>query len=773
MTTLYPFQVKASDQIAERILDYFAEPFFVGRGSNRRRVPFVQLLSSITASGKTVILADSVSTIATESAVPPVVLWLSRATVVVEQTFAALTAGGPLNDLVEGFSVAALEDFDLDQLRDEEDTPFLYFATVGTFNRRDRDAGHLHVFRSAIDAAEQSTWESLKLRPGRGGLRRPLLVVYDEAHNLSDQQTQLLLELDTDAFLLSTATQRLPRDLITHAWAHLTGSAGFEETELITVVDAAEVRDAGLTKSTVELIGRQAPMEDVVTEMVSQLESSVADALAEGLQGQLKAVYVAKTNLIEGADERDNPKQPFTQRLAPPILIWRHLTERLGIDPQKVAVYANLKVDRDYPLPDDFHLFSRGDNDYADFTNGDYQHVIFNLALQEGWDDPLVYAAYIDKSMGSHVQVEQVVGRLLRQPTRTRFSSDRLNTAQIYVRVEAAGVFGEVVESVTAKLAAAGPQVQIASTPPGKPQRETYPAKGTHTVPKVSIVTDDALSPIETLLERMTDYRGDNAGNVDGVGRITKVRRIVGDGSTSTPEWTEIGHSAKVVARWLFSREVRKVHQGALGIAETSDPKFDARVGLGSRAAEHIASVARDTANTYLDHARLRLRKPNPYVVGALQQRRDVVTAYTNALHDGYEGLNRFEKECAAVLDSLGDPWCRNPSQSGYSIPLVTPGKTQNFFPDFLVWRDQDVFALDTKGSHLHADARRKMTSIDPGESGRRLFVRFISDGAVGADGEPSPDRSGYTVWTFRGDGSPQWPHFETLTEAVVSALTP
>lgn len=770
MTTLYPFQVQASDQIAARIVDYVSDPFFIGRGSNRRRVPFIQLLSSITASGKTVILADAVSTVAAESAVPPVVLWLSRATVVVEQTYSALAAGGPLNDLIQDFETAPLADLDIDRLRDE-DNPFLYFATVGTFNSRDRAAGHLHIFRSAIDDAERSTWESLKVRPAIGALRRPLLIVYDEAHNLSDQQTQLLLELEPDAFLLSTATQRLPRDLIDNAWVHLTGAVGFEESELITVVDAAEVRDAGLTKTKVELIWRQAPAEDVITDLVKQLRDIQTEATAEGLPGRPKAVYVAKTNVIEGTDDRDNPRRPFTQREAPPILIWRHLTERLGVAPAEIAVYANLSVDRDYPLPDDFRLFSGGDRDYVDFVAGDFQHIIFNLALQEGWDDPFVYCAYIDKSMGSHVQVEQVVGRLLRQPTRNHFPGELLNTALIYVRVEAAGVFGEVVDSVTAKLESAGAHVKIVKTPPGTPPRETYRPKGRYTVPKVSIITDDALSPIQTLIHRMTDYRSDNGTNIDGVGRITRVQRVVGDGSIVSPEWTEIGHSAKVLCRWLFNREVRKVHQGALGVAETSDAKFDARVGLGSRAAEHVTRVAHDVAQAYLDHAQLRVRKPNPYVVSDIQQRRADVILFAHSVHEGYDTLNSFERACAAELDSVGLPWCRNPSLSGYSIPLITPGRTQNFYPDFLIWQGDDVYALDTKGSHLHADARRKMTTIDQGTSGRRLFVRFITEGRVGADGEPTADNTGYTSWKFRGDGNPHWPHFETLAEAVASSL--
>ena len=43
--------------------------------------------------------------------------------------------------------------------------------------------------------------------------RRPLIIVYDEAHNLSDQQTDLLLELEPDIILAASATMRTPGKL--------------------------------------------------------------------------------------------------------------------------------------------------------------------------------------------------------------------------------------------------------------------------------------------------------------------------------------------------------------------------------------------------------------------------------------------------------------------------------------------------------------------------------------------------------------------------------
>lgn len=67
-------------------------------------------------------------------------------------------------------------------------------------------------------------------------------------------------------------------------------------------------------------------------------------------------------------------------------------------------MYCDLKFDKKAPPPPEFILLSGGDADYKAFQAGHYRHVIFNLTLQEGWDDPECYLAYIDKDMGSRVQ---------------------------------------------------------------------------------------------------------------------------------------------------------------------------------------------------------------------------------------------------------------------------------------------------------------------------------------------------------------------------------
>ena len=599
-----------------------------------------------------------------------------------------------------------------------------------------------------------------------------------EAPNLSDQQTEPVLELEPSALILATATQRLSKRFNEEVVSVLKHLGGRTNQDLTTVVSTTEVASTGLIKADVKLVGRQAPMEQVIDELHGTLQELTKDASVCGLEGTPKAVYICKTNVVEGSDVKENPKQPFLQRQVPPILIWRHLTEKLKVDPESIAVYCDLKVDKDYPLPPEFRLFSGGDKNYTEFVAGDFTHIVFNQSLQEGWDEPLLYLAYIDKSMGSTIQAEQIVGRLLRQPGRKHYASDRLNAAQVYVRVNSAGVFEEVVDAIQEKIRTGEYSIKLTKAAPGQKQREEFPAKSKRTVPVAAIVTDAAEEPIAGCIGKMIDYREHAGADTQGVGRIARIQKIVGEPGNELFVWEERGHSASVLARWLFTREVGRIYPGALGLALTSDGsgaanKFDAKIGLGSNAASQISDVAEKVAQAFIDNVFLKLRRPNPYEVGSILQQRSEIVPFKYSLHEGYEGLNSVERKCAEALDRTKLLWCRNPSRVGYGIPLIEPGKTTNFYPDFLTWSDGNVFAIDTKGAHLHADAARKLVSIRPADDkSPRVFVRFITEGLVDEAGARK-DESGFTVWSFKPSGKRDFTHCDTIDEALKRCLRP
>ncbi|KKI22707.1 MULTISPECIES: DEAD/DEAH box helicase family protein [unclassified Leucobacter] len=743
---LFQFQRRAASLMADRFIEYNSDPVVMGRRDSRHEVPFYQALSSITGSGKTAILAQAVSEIVALAEIPPVILWLSKGKVVVEQSYANLQEGGKYSHLLPEIAVRLLSEYDPEDAAHAREG-LLYFATVGTFNQKDREESKLKIYKNDIDGIETTRWEALKVREMSDGMQRPLIVVYDEAQNLSDQQTTLLLEQQPSVFLLASATLRFPAQFDAEVIQPLRTQAGYTDDKLVTPVKSSTVVGSGLVKGIIKLDGLNAPMEETVSDMLTDLRDAESAAKAEGLGFLPKAIYVCNTNVLaDDASRTDDPKQPFDQRQAPPIEIWRYLTEQCGVPADEIAVYANLKTDKDFPLPTDFVLFGGGESDYDDFVAGDYRHIIFNKTLQEGWDDPAVYFAYVDKTMESTIDITQVVGRVLRQPGATHYEADRLNTAHFYVRVDRNDVFKSIIDEVRKGLGGDAPEVRILTSPPGSEPPVSIEPKESRTVPRTGVDNAATVDPVKKVIEKVNDYTQD-AVNTRGTGRRRTVTQAIGGGEAADSEWVDFEQSNRVNARWVFQREVSRRYKPALTVIDTDDKKFDAKVGVGSRAYASIANDAAAAVDEYLRHAVLKQAKPKPYEVGSTLVRRGSMETFRNALHEGYDGLNPLELQFARTLDATGLTWARNRSQTGYRIQLVSLGQTAWFFPDFLVWSGDRVLCVDTKGGYLvESDGRRKLLSIQPHKDvSTTVEVKFVVEGTWRTDGTPD-GKDGFSV---------------------------
>jgi type III restriction enzyme len=771
---LFEFQYKASAQIASRFSAYMAKRPGKVVGAEVRYTPFYQALASITASGKTVIMAQAVSELLPLLPINPIVLWISKGRVVVDQTYANLN--GRYRHLLSGYEdVRLLADYSRDDV-ENDDLSLVYLATVGTWNQQTKDKSTLKLFQSDLDNADQSIWSALTARETSSGIRRPLIVVYDEAHNLTDQQTGLLLGLEPDVLLLASATPKLPQAILRMV-DDLKEALDWDDSDLTTYVSSSDVVDAGLVKRRVVLGGYQAQMEETIDDLLDDMAATDKSASALGLSLTPKAIYVCRTNIVEGnANQRDDPKQPFAQRLAPPILIWNYLVGEKGVDPSTVAVYTSaLKFDKEHPPPADFVHFKGGDNDYANFTAGGYRHIIFNLGLQEGWDDPQCYFAYIDKSMQSKIQVEQIIGRVLRQPDAQHYADDLLNAAHFYVRVDARSVFTDIVNDVDRRLGGELPEIEISSYDPKKKNRpvpyEPDPAKE---VPQIWRDPSAAMDPIDEVIKKLVDFSA-GGENVRGGGAKALVQRQVGKPSAPEWEWVERDHGNAVSARWIFQTAVRRQFPLALEVTRSDDPKFDAKIELGSIADETMRKTADDVVRIYLEHIVLRQRIQNPFVVGDALVDPTVAEKFSHALHAAYSGLNKtLELPFARELDKTRLRWCRNPSQSGFPIPLLSPGQSRTFYPDFLVWKGKHVFAIDTKGEHiLESELGRKLLAIAPVPKAKlSLIVRLVSPGTW----DKTPQRTsgeGFTVWALGHANALKPIHCPTLAEAVKTSLMP
>lgn len=762
---LFPFQLKASSEIADKFSTYIQEPLLVTR---TRNVPFYQNINAITGGGKTLILCDAIAQIRSHLPVEPIVLWLSKGKVVVWQTYANLS-NGKYADLIAGFAVKPLMDCKPADIENAS-SGLVLIATVGKFNQKDKEEGDRKIYQLALDNAETSLWEMLKKRRDSKGRRRPFIIVYDEGHNLSNQQTELLLELEPDALIAASATMRTP-DALATTISRLRQEKHWQNEDFATVVKSSDVVKSGLVKKQLLLGGYVTPMEIAIDDMLDNMQKVEDSAKNLGLPFEPKAIYVSQTNVVSGKGNVDNLHAPFEQRQARPILIWRHLVENHGIDPAKIAVYCNLKFDPKFPPPPSFNLFSGGDADYDNFISGDYQHIIFNLTLQEGWDDPACYFAYIDKDMGSKEQVTQIVGRVLRQPQAKHYPDPALNTAHFYIRTDEKKVFEEVLEEVKAKIAAETPEITLTvfTGKKGASNKLSTPPKKAKQLPEPSIDSSHAIDPIRKILQATQDYRKDDVNTVGKGGRI-QVLQTIGKAGQETEEWVDVEHSNRVTARWVFVREVQKTYSKALNLCDIEDAKFDALIEYNSNAAEHIREAANKVVSAYIENSSVIQNFANPIDVPAVAVDPSNIVKFSNALHEGYSDLNSLEKEFATALDKSQRIWFRNPPRGLFEIPLLAKGGSKNFNPDFIVWGDKEVMAIDTKGDHLIVeDAGRKLFHLEKIGKGPDVTIKLVTRGKWD-DKIQKNDNSGFTVWTLK-NGKPHPHHAANVSEAVKVCL--
>lgn len=788
MLELKVFQSDAAKSIADRYV-FFANHSDRPRKGNKPRA-FFQALSALTGAGKTPVLAQAVVLMRAHFAGEPIVFWISKAKSVVSQTYTNFSGGGKYCEIIDGFRVITVAQLNPTLISDSS-IPLMVMATTGLFNNKDQSEGALNIYKRDEDLfGKQSPWERL-IERSDNGKRRPLLIVYDEGHNLSEQQTELLAELEPDAYLLASATLKLPqsfnRTILQPINLWVSDAANdvdfFKEFNAVdeqgqpdfkrfitTAVASDKVVDAQLVKRAIQFDGSTAPMEQCLDELTARLDTLQMEIDVLGLGFKPKAIYVCKTNMADDGEKDDHTK-PFTHRNAPPIRIWRYLVEKKGVDPKSIAIYANLNF-IEGNKPDEVNLFSKGENDFEEFTSGDYQHIIFNLSLQEGWDDPACYLAYIDKSMGSSIQVEQVIGRVLRQYGATHYDNPLLNSAHFFLRVDNQSVFVDAIGAIKTKLKNEGAPIEIIDNfgGSGSGSEDLRPKDGVKA--PLCQVNVDASAACEHIAKIVSEFLTFTDGSVDTIGQAHTASQIVdlkdlgNDGGT--PEWTAEGHTNPVRLRWLVNTALRSRSNRALAVSDLKDTKFDVRVQVQSNANKAADKLACEIVAAYYQDAELVYESVRPFLFGTVRAPKNA-PQFTNGLYERYSGFNKFEMPFAQALDKSGYTWHRNPSAGGFHIPLLSEGDTASFYPDFIVWKGSMIYCLDTKGGHLLSDAvARKLFDIQ--EDGRtKVQVRFISEGKQ-TELKGKAINGGYTVWKMKSN-NPSAVHIDDLDKAVKECL--
>jgi type III restriction enzyme len=753
---LFTFQEEAAEALRSAALDWVA---YCARAGTPRygatEIPFLGQLKAVTGSGKTPVLAEAVGGLGDS-----VVLWTTRSSAVVEQTFANLN--GRYNSLLPP-GTRVIRDVPSQalwrELIDSEKGQTIWVLTVASWNEADAEAANgdarLRLRRPQPDwAGEGSPWDQL-----RDDLKRPLWVVSDESHNQTGVQLDQLAGLRPRGFFMASATP-VVNDLFT-AWQGAL-EAGDETRRLFEAahvpIETRDVVDANLLKTTIEVIDYRSGAEESLDGALGAL-ARVDEAVAEeGASITPRAIYVV---------ERSNPPRG-SQEESRPGAIWLYLVER-GVRPEEIAVFTDTKT-----LPEGARRVSS-----LSQLDPQYRHIIFNQALQEGWDDPEAYVCYFDGVTRSFVRIRQIVGRVLRQPTARRFKAEALNTASLIIQTPGEA-YDQVISGLRAELRLYAPDDDPAFTPVRiKTRKEPLtpiPLKPGIDPSKLELVRQALQAPGMRPIQRKMKGIGDRPWppaslEAPGTGRRAVVSLETGSERLSN---IEVLRSARTQNGAFLRRRILQRNRTCANAIHPDWFKgeaFEQWSCHGSIAQEELAGLAAEIVDYFEDRVGYgedpdpdrRVWRPDEY-----RPRGPEMVDFERAAHARYSrnDFNTDELAFARALDRIQDVlWLRNPptANQGFGIPLPKKvGDSSTFYPDFLAWFGETCWAIDTTGRHL-LDEKVRGKLVGLGVPRMALVVR----GEVDLGSGSREGKQGWSVVIGRPNLKPIVEHSDDLEELL------
>lgn len=348
-------------------------------------------------------------------------LWLVPSLSILQQVLNALRNPNhpyrqSLNRLFEGrVSIMDKRDLLSGQLSraEVEDGLVLAVLTYDSLKAKNKDDRKLYQENSALDdlsstaVAVSDGVDPFSLVASMAGLE-PVVIV-DESHNVTSSLSQDMLRNLNPSFVFElTATPR----------------AG---ANIISFVDALVMRNQHMVK--LPVIVRNLPNRSSVIAHTIDLRARLeAEAQAEE---KLGGAYIRPIALIQAESKAKADAQTFEK-------VKSELIE--------------------HGIPEDWIKIKTAEKDELSGIDLDSQScpvrfVITVNALKEGWDCPFAYILATLADRSSPVDVEQILGRILRQPYVRAHGHEPLNMSYV---LTASGVFSQTLEKIVAGLNRAG-----------------------------------------------------------------------------------------------------------------------------------------------------------------------------------------------------------------------------------------------------------------------------------------------------------------------------
>ena len=235
------------------------------------------------------------------------------------------------------------------------------------------------------------------------------VTIVDESHNAgSDLSTQMLKNLNPSFVLDLTATPR-------------------RNSNILVYVDARELKKENMVKLPVIVYNRQnrqSVIQDAIQLRGSLEQQAEQEEAAGGPYIRPIVLFQAQPNIREDSETFDKLKQKLIA---------------IGIPEEQIAIKTS-------------HVDELGDVDLL-APSCPVRYIITVNALKEGWDCPFAYILASLANKTSKVDVEQILGRILRQPYTKKNDRDLLNLSYV---LTASRDFHHTLESVVQGLNEAG-----------------------------------------------------------------------------------------------------------------------------------------------------------------------------------------------------------------------------------------------------------------------------------------------------------------------------
>lgn len=773
--TLKPFQLRAADALALMLAAYPNADYPMRVDPDTQEpYPFLCRLKAITGSGKTPMLAALAALLG-----DAIILWTTNRGAVISQTATKLNAGGDYAPLLPEDAqikvLGELTETDWNDVVEATSGLTILLGTVALFNRADDSKEALNIHK---DRGGSSYWEMLA---GRGPQRRhrPLFVVYDEAHGTTTAQFTRLAELRPHAFVLASSSP-LPADLVDWIPGKTPEAKEVALLKQTVLVPTPEVVEAGLLKTRLYLVDCNTTRRDAIKEANDQwlrLRAKVTEPT-----GPIWCGVVNKT--LSGLE------------------VWEVLTQELGVNPDRIAVHlsgvekalADANPNVNWGPMHDTHKAKKTPEMLR--AEG-YTHLIWNLSLREGWDEPWAYVAYLDETGKSSTDIHQKIGRFLRQPNATPSADGDLNSAYFYFNVPDEA-FTKLVKDTQHELENEGYEVLLISGSGSRPgASRQVPVKTPTAIVRLAESFGEELDTLENLdkilLDEVVEYTAEDRrapGKVKT--KVIDMRRNQEDGNLEREEARDDNAEVRVW-KYLFDRlaafDSRIIgRNGSCFSSEVKEYKpMKQKLQYGSKAMAQLNSRMKTVQQRLNAEYRLVREYDKEYEVGpfnlvtpdlktddAAKREKYRVRPYAHALHAEYNGMNPFEVEVAQALDGLGQPWCRNPVR-GYGIPIAELGAgTTVFYPDFLLWGKKCLWAIDPKGAHLLGDAiyKKLLDVSDIEDLPTKIRTALITEGhyTLGAGDRPNKQGKDGCTLIWKEGGRVRDKHFPS-PQALVKSL--